>query len=544
MTDDPNDFVPNFSSQDDEHIFESPAGDSPASSPAQLGHSSQPPDDGVEVNIYFPPEDDDPPQSSLVEDASTAIHKVVQSEEPPTRPSMRPIDPVVESDDALLPPDTLLVEPDRLVRDQSRNDDRKQAASSRLMIVILIGIVVLGCFALVALFVWGYQTQALPPIIANLIPGYGAVPTRVAEGSATPISQATKTAGVLIQPTARPTNTPAVGVTSLPTSTVQRAVTTVPKSTATSQRALPTATSFRPTAIPQVTSTHVPPTQPSAPTPIATLNAVTVTPALSILDNNRVSQNGVLMVYVPGGTFAMGSTDRPEESPLHNVTLGPYYIDQYEVTNASWATCVATEACQPPGDTRGYDSNPYYGVDTFRDYPVIYVSWYNANAYCHWRGARLPTEAEWEMAARWTPTTGQTTTYPWGNDWDHSRLNYCDSSCLLDDLTFKDTTYNDGYPQMAPDGSFPNGVSPVGTFDMAGNVAEWVADWYSATYYSVSASSNPTGPADGSSRVVRGGGWSLDRIWARSTARSHFGGLSQVAGIGFRCAVSADQIHP
>jgi formylglycine-generating enzyme required for sulfatase activity len=239
----------------------------------------------------------------------------------------------------------------------------------------------------------------------------------------------------------------------------------------------------------------------------------------------------------------MGSNDRPNEAPIHAVTLSPYYIDQYEVTNASYALCVASGGCQPPGDTDAFDGTPYYGVEASNGYPAIYVSWYNADAYCRWRGARLPTEAEWEMAARWNPASGVVTMYPWG-EWDKTRLNYCDSSCLLPDSAFIDPTYDDGWPQMAPAGSFPAGISPVGAYDMAGNVAEWVADWYSATYYSVSPAENPTGPASGTARVVRGGGWSLDAIWARSTSRSHFGALSQVAGIGFRCAVSASAVTP
>jgi formylglycine-generating enzyme required for sulfatase activity len=174
----------------------------------------------------------------------------------------------------------------------------------------------------------------------------------------------------------------------------------------------------------------------------------------------------------------------------------------------------------------------------------VYVSWYNADAYCRWRGARLPTEAEWEMAAHWTPAAGEVTVYPWGDEWDPARLNYCDASCLLEDAPFIDTSFDDGWPQMAPTGAYPSGVSPVGAYDMAGNVAEWIADWYSDDYYAVSPTENPLGPETGEARVVRGGGWSLDRNWNRSAARSRFNALSQVAGIGFRCAVSADSMNP
>jgi formylglycine-generating enzyme required for sulfatase activity len=255
-------------------------------------------------------------------------------------------------------------------------------------------------------------------------------------------------------------------------------------------------------------------------------------------------QNDTPMVYVPGGMFSMGSDQAANESPIHEVTLDPYYIDQYEVTNASYASCVEDGACPPPGSTTAYDSTPYYGVDDYRKYPVVYVSWYSADEYCQWRGAQLPTEAEWEMAARWNPAAESALVYPWGDDWDHARLNYCDASCLINDPLLVDETFFDGYPQMAPVGTFPEGSSPAGAHDMAGNVAEWVYDWYAADYYSISPDNNPTGPESGSSRVVRGGGWSLDWFRNRTTARLPWGPRSEVAGIGFRCAISADAVNP
>jgi len=315
------------------------------------------------------------------------------------------------------------------------------------------------------------------------------------------------------------TSTPtlSVGVTALATGT-QAPVT-----------AAPTPTTIPPTATP-------PPTFVPIPTAIPTINAPTLPPSLA-QNGNAFTQAGIPMVAVPGGTFPMGSDAAAAEQPVHNVTLPAFYIDTTEVTNASWAACVAAGACHLPGSTDDYVHKPYYGVDTFNDYPVIFVSWYNADAYCHWRGARLPTEAEWEMAARWNAGASSVSVYPWGNDWNPANANACDASCLLG--TFKDTTFNDNQPEMSPVNAFPADVSPSGAIGMAGNVAEWVSDWYSATYYSVSPADSPVGPTSGIEKVVRGGSWSQDKNWARSSARSHFGPLTQAAGVGFRCALTA-----
>lgn len=255
---------------------------------------------------------------------------------------------------------------------------------------------------------------------------------------------------------------------------------------------------------------------------------------------SSILQMGNEMVYVPGGTFSMGSLLKANEQPVHDVTLDAFYIDKLEVSNAAWADCVKAGICTEPGSTRDYANQPYYNDPAFASHPVVYISWDQANRYCAWRGIRLPTEAEWEMAARWNPTSGSTTTYPWGDDWDPTKLNYCDASCLLSDATVADPLFDDGHPQMGPTGSFPAGSSPVGAMDMAGNVAEWTADWYSASFYSLAPLLNPIGPELGTARVVRGGGWSVGRDGNRSAARAAFGPASQVAGIGVRCAAPLD----
>lgn len=143
------------------------------------------------------------------------------------------------------------------------------------------------------------------------------------------------------------------------------------------------------------------------------------------------------------------------------------------------------------------------------------------------------------MAARWDPDSGEATFYPWGDEWDADRLNHCDSSCPLDDGVAE---ADDGYPETAPVGSFPDGASPVGALDMAGNVAEWVADWYNEDA-DPDETTDPTGPATGDRRVVRGGAWGVSAPELFSmTSRVAFGPDAQGPGVGFRCAIDAEDI--
>ncbi len=227
-------------------------------------------------------------------------------------------------------------------------------------------------------------------------------------------------------------------------------------------------------------------------------------------------QDGMEMVFIAAGEFVMGSSDAdkgalPNEKPAHRVYLDGYWIDKYEVTNEQYRQCVAAGACRESG----YDRDSRYNGG---QQPVVGVRWDDAQSYCRWVGARLPTEAEWEEAAR--GTDGRI--YPWGNEWDASRLNAFDSG--------------DGYEYTAPVGSYPAGASPYSVLDMAGNVAEWVADWYDGNYYSRSPERNPTGPDTGISRVIRGGSWDSQSDFVRSANRLRSDPVGRLAVLGFRCA--------
>lgn len=245
------------------------------------------------------------------------------------------------------------------------------------------------------------------------------------------------------------------------------------------------------------------------------------------------------MVYIPGGLFQMGSALISNAGPIHSVSLDPFYIDKTEVTNSQWHSCVDAGLCDPPQLLTDYNAQPYYNEPAYDEYPVVNVTWHQAAAFCEWRGARLPTEAEWEMAARWDEANQVSNTYPWGNEWQPENANYCDTSCPL--ASRSSTSYNDGYPLTAPVGSYPDGISHFGVLDMAGNVAEWTADRYQPDYYSVSPMDNPIGPETGASRVVRGGAWGVGPANLQSAIRSAYSPSDFGPGVGLRCVVSTTQ---
>jgi eukaryotic-like serine/threonine-protein kinase len=293
------------------------------------------------------------------------------------------------------------------------------------------------------------------------------------------------------------------------------------------------------TAIAQTQSAGTP-----IPTQTAQIVAVspssTFTPAASIMPSSTVisaeptrisAQDGMTLLYVPAGNFLMGSTDadplaKPKEKPQHTVYVNAFWIDQTDVTNAMYTKCAQGGVCQPPSDLSSATHPSYYGNSKYDNYPVIDVSWDDAAAYCKWAGRRLPTEAEWEKAAR--GTDGRF--WPWGNDDAEPPI----SDILIVDFFVDDTTAV---------GIYPHGASPYGALDMAGNVEQWVNDWYSATYYQSSPSANPPGPDSGVLRVVRGSGYQLlnqypfrSGIDIRSGIRSAWDPSVTFPFLGFRCA--------
>ncbi len=244
------------------------------------------------------------------------------------------------------------------------------------------------------------------------------------------------------------------------------------------------------------------------------------------------------MVLVPAGEFQMGcDSSNPSENcysneqPLHTVYLDAYMIDKYEVTNDRYAAFLNTRNSNDCGgyecvdlddpDTHiTYQSGQYVVESGYGDHPVIEVTWYGADAYCTASGGWLPTEAEWEKAARGSSDTRM---YPWGNaPADCTLANFYDNGYCVGDTT--------------PVGSYPTGASPYGALDMAGNVWEWTNDWYSGSYYSSSPYSNPPGPASGTYKVVRGGGWPSHWSPLRAAYRYVGSPTYSYSAVGFRCA--------
>jgi formylglycine-generating enzyme required for sulfatase activity len=279
------------------------------------------------------------------------------------------------------------------------------------------------------------------------------------------------------------------------------------------------------TKIPSPTRTPTGTLPPSL-TPTGTLTPTRTLTATPVVYNPRLERSdvydfhGVPMREVPAGEFLMGEQgSETDRSPLHLVDLDTFYIDKYEVTNHLYKTCVDAGKCTLPV------ANP--GIAQYNNYqPVVYVTWVQALTYCEWRGARLPTEAEWEKAARGTST--DLYLYPWGGE-------YIDCDLANYDGCTGSLTNVGNYTDISK--------SPYGLYDLAGNVWEWVADWYSYSYYSISPTKNPPGPDfsvgtfdSAPRRVLRGGSYADDRFYQMVTFRNSEAPDRTNWNIGFRCA--------
>jgi sulfatase modifying factor 1 len=316
-----------------------------------------------------------------------------------------------------------------------------------------------------------------------------------------------------------------------------------------------------------------------APEPVAEVRPTTKAPAPPAqapapIDTRARSTDGMVMVYVPAGEFEMGNTGIQwiwggslrdgdldlqvftDEQPGHTVYLDAFWIDQTEVTVAMFRTFVEATGYETTAEREGWGhpwtegpmeeewpkvpgadwQHPRGPESSAEDgHPVVQVSWEDAADYCEWAGGQLPTEAQWEKAAR--GTDGRM--WPWGNTYDGTLGSFCDAQCPIE--RWKQNSYDDGYAFTAPVGSFAGGASPYGALDMVGNVWEWVADWYEEDYYADSPSRNPLGPESGTDRAMRGGAWIDNESWVRCTVRHQNPPWSRCDDVGFRCAVPADR---
>ena len=280
---------------------------------------------------------------------------------------------------------------------------------------------------------------------------------------------------------------------------------------------------------------------------------------LGIGAKRQTEKDGMTMVYVPAGSFLRGSADwdveaYEEEKPQRELYLDAFWIDQTPVTNGMFLRFVNETAYRTQAEKEGgsyvftqssdgywdevdganwrHPLGPESNLTDLQAHPVVHVNWNDAQAYCQWAGRRLPTEAEWEKAAR----SSDGRLYPWGNQKVAGNLlNFADRNL---DAPGSDDNIDDGYEYTSPVGSYPAGASLYGALDMAGNVWEWVADYFDADYYKYAPAHNPPGPQSGEDRVLRGGSWYYVARHVRAANRYWFGPTDRVNNVGFRCACS------
>ncbi len=354
------------------------------------------------------------------------------------------------------------------------------------------------------------SVEAAPPAAV------AAAPVATAPAATAPIPAATAparrepptpTAPVPTAPTASaPTPTAPVATAPVPTSPVP----TAPRPSA------PVATAPVPTA-PRPTAPV--PTAPVPSAPVAASSAPLPPPPRLVREGrtargHEVATRGVdgaRVILVPAGSFRRGSPAAPDEQPVTDVSVSSFWLDETEVTWRQYRTYMTAHGI------RMWKSPSWNPAE---DHPIVNLDWEQASAYCAFVGGRLPTEAEWEFAAR-GPASRQ---FPWGEEWRDGMANSADPS--------------DGFPQTAPVGSFRGGAGPFGHLDLAGNVTEWVADWYDPAGYPATGGRDPRGPASGTHRVLRGGGFNVaDHGALRGANRAHASPDKILANIGFRCAM-------
>jgi formylglycine-generating enzyme required for sulfatase activity len=288
-----------------------------------------------------------------------------------------------------------------------------------------------------------------------------------------------------------------------------------------------------------------------------------------MIEENTIRINPIddaALLYIPEGKFYMGtgirwegmpasSNDDPNalehEMPSHRLFIDAFWFYRTHITNAQFAKFVDATGYQTTAETVGYSyllnpngewaslagmnwlapEGPGSDLAGLEEHPVVHVTWSDAAAYCEWAGGRLPTEAEWERVANGHRAGWQK--YPWGGHLPTGeRANFCDVNCPFD---FANTKQNDGYDRTSPVGSYPLGVGPFEAMDMAGNVWEWIYDWFDEDYYLDSPHENPTGPASGTYKVIRGGGWTSNNFDMRVTNRGYADPEYSSFVYGFRC---------
>jgi formylglycine-generating enzyme required for sulfatase activity len=297
------------------------------------------------------------------------------------------------------------------------------------------------------------------------------------------------------------------------------------------------------------TNTSTPMPLPTAPPP-PTIPPSPIPTASIALAPSFIGSDGVEMVLIPAGWFTMGSSsadvdaavnmclqklssrscprsDFSNEMPQRQVYISDFYMGITPITNGQYRACVNAGVCAAPSDSGTPDNRyavaNYYNQRQYDNYPVVRVRWEDGQNYCRWISGRLPTEAEWEKAARGAEDAR---IFPWGNSFDHQKA--------IVRRTSSET------PELRPVASYANGRSPYGLYDMAGSVWEYIHDWYSATYYQNAPDRDPQGPASGTRRVIRGGSYSNYEVYARVTNRGTPTEHSRSGFRGFRCVMDAN----